>query len=43
MKHAFIALNLESIYLEVNDYNQVGIKLYEKVGFKYVGKGEMDK
>ena len=38
MKHAFIGLNLESIYLEVNDYNIAGIKLYEKVGFKYVGK-----
>ena len=38
MKHAFIALNLESIYLEVNDYNEAGIRLYEKVGFKYVGK-----
>jgi RimJ/RimL family protein N-acetyltransferase len=38
LKHAFIDLNLESIYLGVYDYNVKAIRLYEKVGFKYVGR-----
>ena len=38
LKHGFINLNLESIYLGVYEYNGSAIKVYEKVGFKYVGK-----
>jgi RimJ/RimL family protein N-acetyltransferase len=38
LKHAFIDLNLESIYLGVYEYNVKAIKLYERVGFKHVGK-----
>jgi len=38
LKHGFINLNLESIYLGVYEYNVSAIKAYEKVGFKYVGK-----
>jgi RimJ/RimL family protein N-acetyltransferase len=38
MKHGFIGLNLESLFLEVFEYNSAAIKLYEDVGFKYVGK-----
>jgi RimJ/RimL family protein N-acetyltransferase len=38
MKHGFIGLNLESLFLEVFEYNSAAIKLYEGVGFKYVGK-----
>ena len=38
LKHAFIDLNMESIYLGVYDYNVQAIRLYEKVGFKYVGR-----
>ena len=38
MKHAFIDLNLESLYLSVYEYNKPAMRLYEKVGFKFVGK-----
>jgi len=38
MKHAFVDLNLESLYLSVYEYNKPAIRLYEKVGFKFVGK-----
>ena len=38
MRHGFIDLNLESLFLEVYEYNRAAIKLYEAVGFKYVGK-----
>lgn len=38
LKHAFIGINLESVYLEVNEYNKAAIQLYENSGFKYVGK-----
>ena len=38
LKHGFINLNLESIHLGVYSYNESAIKVYEKVGFKYVGK-----
>lgn len=35
---AFNVLNLNSVFLEVIDYNKRAIKCYEKCGFKYVGK-----
>ncbi|MHB9004905.1 MAG: GNAT family N-acetyltransferase, partial [Coriobacteriia bacterium] len=38
LKHAFINLNLESVYLGVYEYNKAAIHVYEKVGFKFVGK-----
>lgn len=38
LRHAFIDLNLESVNLGVYEYNKAAIRLYEKVGFKYVGK-----
>jgi RimJ/RimL family protein N-acetyltransferase len=38
LKHGFINLNLESMYLGVYEYNESAIRVYEKVGFKYVGK-----
>jgi RimJ/RimL family protein N-acetyltransferase len=38
LKHGFINLNLESMYLGVYSHNESAIKVYEKVGFKYVGK-----
>jgi len=38
MKHAFIDLNLESLYLSAYEYNKPARRLYEKAGFKFVGK-----
>ena len=38
IKHGFVDLNLESLFLEVYEYNRAAIKLYEAVGFQYVGK-----
>jgi RimJ/RimL family protein N-acetyltransferase len=38
LKHGFINLNLESMHLGVYEYNESAIKVYEKVGFKHVGK-----
>lgn len=38
LKHAFINLNLESLYLGVYEYNAAAIHVYEKVGFKLVGR-----
>jgi len=38
IKHAFIDLNLESVYLGVYEYNEAAIRVYEKVGFKFIGK-----
>ena len=38
LKHAFIDLNLESVHLGVYEYNETAIHVYEKVGFKLVGK-----
>jgi RimJ/RimL family protein N-acetyltransferase len=38
LKHGFINLNLESMHLGVYSHNESAIKVYEKVGFKYVGK-----
>jgi len=38
LKHGFINLNLESMYLGVYSHNEYAIKVYEKVGFKYVGR-----
>lgn len=38
LKHAFIDLNLESVHLGVYEYNKAAIHVYEKAGFKYVGK-----
>jgi len=34
----FNILNLNSVALEVIDFNQRAVKCYEKCGFKYVGK-----
>ncbi|MBW6514110.1 MAG: GNAT family N-acetyltransferase [Candidatus Syntrophosphaera sp.] len=36
--YAFNIMNLNNISLEVVAYNQRGIRCYEKVGFKYVGR-----
>lgn len=38
LKHGFVNLNLESIYLSVYEYNAPAIRLYEKVGFRLAGK-----
>ena len=38
LKHGFINLNLESMYLGVYSHNEYAKKVYEKVGFKYVGR-----
>ncbi|HWR11948.1 MAG TPA: GNAT family protein [Rectinemataceae bacterium] len=38
LKHAFINLNLESVYLGVFEYNKAAIHVYEKAGFKLVGR-----
>jgi RimJ/RimL family protein N-acetyltransferase len=38
LKHGFINLNLESMYLGVYEYNESAIHVYEKIGFKHVGK-----
>jgi RimJ/RimL family protein N-acetyltransferase len=37
LEHAFVNLNLESVYLGVYAYNSRAKKLYEKLGFKPVG------
>ena len=36
--YGFNALNLASIFLRVHEFNQHGIKVYEKVGFKEIGR-----
>jgi len=38
LKHGFINLNLESMFLGVYEYNKSAIALYEHLGFKLVGK-----
>ncbi|HWP68640.1 MAG TPA: GNAT family protein [Rectinemataceae bacterium] len=38
LKHAFIDLNMESVHLGVYEYNTSAIRVYEKAGFKFVGK-----
>ncbi|MDA8425514.1 MAG: GNAT family protein [Treponema sp.] len=38
LKHGFVNLNLESMYLGVYEYNTAAIGLYEKTGFKPVGR-----
>lgn len=38
LKHAFIDLNLESVYLSAYEYNRRALRLYESLGFKLVGK-----
>jgi RimJ/RimL family protein N-acetyltransferase len=38
LKHAFIDLNLESVNLGTYEYNKRAIHLYEKIGFKKVGR-----
>ncbi|MEW6548214.1 MAG: GNAT family protein [Spirochaetota bacterium] len=37
LDHAFVNLNLESVYLGVYSYNLRAKKLYEKLGFRLVG------
>jgi RimJ/RimL family protein N-acetyltransferase len=38
LKHAFIDLNLESVYLSAYEYNRRALGLYESMGFKPVGR-----
>jgi len=38
LKHAFIDINLESIYLGTWEYNKAALHLYEKIGFKIIGR-----
>lgn len=37
LEHAFVNLNLESVYLSVYAYNSRAKRLYERLGFKSVG------
>jgi len=36
--YGFKALNFHNIMLKVYEFNKSGIKCYEKIGFKYIGK-----
>ncbi len=38
LDYGFNIMNLNNITLEVVEYNHRGIRCYEKIGFKYVGK-----
>ena len=38
LDYAFNILNLNSVTLDVNDFNKRGVKCYEKCGFKFVGR-----
>ncbi len=38
LKHAFIDINLESVQLGTWEFNKPAIHLYEKVGFKIIGR-----
>ena len=38
LRYAFDYLNLRNIMLRVFDYNKAGIRCYEKIGFKEIGK-----
>jgi RimJ/RimL family protein N-acetyltransferase len=38
LEHSFLSLNLESVYLGVYEYNKRAVHLYEKIGFKLVGR-----
>lgn len=38
LKHAFIDLNLESVYLSAYEYNRRALGLYESLGFKPAGR-----
>ncbi|ADK79566.1 GCN5-related N-acetyltransferase [Sediminispirochaeta smaragdinae DSM 11293] len=38
LKHAFIDLNLENIDLGTWEYNKAAIHVYEKIGFKLIGR-----
>jgi RimJ/RimL family protein N-acetyltransferase len=37
VKHAFETMNLNRVWLHVHEYNQRGMRVYEKVGFKREG------
>lgn len=38
INHAFLQLNFHRLEAEVNEYNQAGLKLMEKLGFKQEGR-----
>jgi RimJ/RimL family protein N-acetyltransferase len=38
LKHAFIDLNLESLWLGTWDYNAGAMRVYERIGFKPIGR-----
>jgi len=38
MDYGFKALNLHNIFLKVYSFNERGIKCYEKIGYKIIGK-----
>ena len=38
LRHAFIDMNFESIYLGTWEYNKPAVHLYEKIGFKVIGR-----
>jgi len=38
LKHAFIDINLESVHLGTWEYNKAALHLYEKIGFKFIGR-----
>jgi RimJ/RimL family protein N-acetyltransferase len=37
LRYAFEALNLNRVWLEVYEYNQRGLRCYEKLGFRKEG------
>jgi RimJ/RimL family protein N-acetyltransferase len=43
LDHAFVALGLHSVRLDVSAYNLAGVRAYEKAGFKLVGRLRQNK
>lgn len=43
LDHAFLALGLSNVILRVYEYNLAGIKAYEKVGFRTIGRRRKSK
>jgi ribosomal-protein-alanine N-acetyltransferase len=42
LRHAFDTLNLHRVWLHVYEYNEAGLRLYQKVGFRTEGRLRQD-